>query len=120
MEELNKVIGLPWQLRPKPIEGGGAMSPSSPEKDVMIELESRGDEAAATPLVERKRKGYVPRGLYIRRDVELQQFGYIRKVATVARQPDMGWRIGSAAELASRGLLKSWRRVTKVRNAWRK
>ena len=76
VEELNKVIGLPWQLRPKPIEGGGAMSPSSPEKDVMIELESRGDEAAATPLVERKRKGYVPRGLYIRRDVELQQFGY--------------------------------------------
>ena len=76
VEELNKVIGLPWQLRPKPIEGGGAMSPSSPEKDVMIELESGGDEAAATPLVERKRKGYVRRGLYIRRDVELRQFGY--------------------------------------------
>ena len=71
VEELNKVIGLPW------LEGGGAMSPSSPEKDVMIELEPRGDEAAAaTPLVERKKKGYVPRGLYIRRDVELQQFGY--------------------------------------------
>ena len=73
VDDLNQMIGLPWQLKP-PVEaskkvdvGGGIelaveyVEPPKPEEVV---------------VKEKRRRGYVPRGIYIRKDVELQQFGY--------------------------------------------
>ena len=74
MEELNKVIGLPWQLKPSAAPDG-TRAGAAAEKEIRIEL-APDDASVPEPVEEKKRKGYVPRGLYIRRDIELQQFGY--------------------------------------------
>ncbi|CAJ1446434.1 unnamed protein product [Effrenium voratum] len=74
MEELDKVIGLPWQLKPSAAPDG-TRAGAAAEKEIRIEL-APDDASVPEPVVEKKRKGYVPRGLYIRRDIELQQFGY--------------------------------------------
>ena len=72
VDELNHLIGLPWQLKPpaeasKKLDVGGE-----------IDLQVAVDDPPSEPLVvrEKRKKGYVPRGIYIRKDVELQQFGY--------------------------------------------
>ena len=70
-EELNHLVGLPWQLRPpleasKKVDLGGEISLEVAYQPAPAEVEVK----------ERRRKGYVPRGIYIRKDVELQQFGY--------------------------------------------
>ena len=71
-EELDKVIGLPWQLKPK-ISAEGLRSLPSSERPIEIELPPKEEEPAK---VERKSKDYIPCGIYIRRDVELQEFGF--------------------------------------------
>eukprot|EP00435_Cladocopium_sp_Y103_P049982 s1685_g15.t1 len=70
-EELNHLVGLPWQLRPpleasKKVELGGEIS-------LQVEYQP---PPAVEDVKEKRRKGYVPRGIYIRKDVELQHFGY--------------------------------------------
>jgi hypothetical protein len=68
---LEKMVGLPWQLRPtssKPLE--------SDAPPLTIELAPEEKEVEPEPKVEQKRKGYVPRGIYVRRDVELKRFGF--------------------------------------------
>ena len=68
---LEKMVGLPWQLRPtssKPLE--------LDVPPVRIELAPEEREIEDEPKVEQKRKGYIPRGIYVRRDVELKQFGF--------------------------------------------
>ena len=73
VEQLDAMIGLPWQLRPKPAEQAGMKSiPLEVElpKEVIIEEEKPAE------VVVRRKKGYVPRGIYIRRDVELEEFGF--------------------------------------------
>lgn len=66
VEQLDAMIGLPWQLRPKPAEQAGMKSiPLEVElpKEVVVEEEKPAE------VVVRRKKGYVPRGIYIRRDV---------------------------------------------------
>ena len=64
-------VGLPWQMRPPPERE----AVQRPVPDMELEIELPGAEPAQ-PDVMRKKKGYIPRGIYIRRDVELQEFGY--------------------------------------------
>lgn len=68
-EILEAVIGLPWQLRPSVARDAEAQR--LPVEIVLPEVE---DEPK--PAVETKKRGYVPRGIYVRRDVELRDFGY--------------------------------------------
>ena len=72
VDELNHMIGLPWQLKPpaeasKKLDAGGG-----------IDLQVAIEDPPSQPVVvrEKRKKGYVPRGIYIRKDIELQQFGY--------------------------------------------
>ena len=70
-EHLNRIVGLPWQLRP-PVDASRSVERGP--------LELKIDEAPVPEMldkvVEKRRKGYVPRGLYIRKDVELKEHGY--------------------------------------------
>ncbi|CAJ1440802.1 unnamed protein product, partial [Effrenium voratum] len=45
--------------------------------DVRLEIDlPEVDDAGEPPMIEKKKKNYVPRGIYIRRDVELEAYGY--------------------------------------------
>lgn len=70
---LKHMIGLPWQLRPKK-----DMGEKSLPKEIEVDLPALDLEAAeATQEKEVKRKkSYKPRGIYIRRDIELEEYGY--------------------------------------------
>ena len=65
---LESLIGLPWQLKPPAAPDRGPLQP--------VEIELADAPKMPEPVVKVKGGDYVPRGLYIRRDVELQQFGY--------------------------------------------
>ena len=67
-EALESLVGLPWQLKPPVTADPGPLRP--------IEIELSEEPKMPEPVVKLKGRDYVPRGLYIRRDVELQQFGY--------------------------------------------
>ena len=70
-EIFDSMVGVPWELVPSSVAG---MKERGMRQEISMDLPAEGlvDEAAE----ERKSKGYVPRGLYIRRDVELAEFGY--------------------------------------------
>ena len=57
-DELSSFVGLPWQLRPR------------------IDAQPDIDDAGEPPVIEKKKENYVPRGIYIRQDVELEAYGY--------------------------------------------
>jgi len=67
---LDKMVGLPWQLRPT---SSKALEDERPE--IAIELAEPEAPEEEKP-VEKKKRGYVPRGIYVRKDVELKQFGF--------------------------------------------
>ena len=66
------LVGLPWQLRPKREEVESRRESLPADLDVRLPADV---PQSSEPAVKRK-KGYVPRGIYIRRDVELEEFGY--------------------------------------------
>lgn len=72
VEALDNMIGLPWQLKP----------PKESLKQVVhgpVQLEidlQPPPESVPKPAVERRRRDYVPRGICVRKDVELEEFGY--------------------------------------------
>ena len=72
VEALNNMIGLPWQLKP-PKESLKQVAHGPVE--LKIDLQPP-PESAPKSVVERRRRDYVPRGIYIRKDVELEEFGY--------------------------------------------
>jgi len=47
-----------------------------PAPDLELDIELPGQPEVPAVQVEKKQKGYIPRGVYIRRDVELKQYGY--------------------------------------------
>ena len=65
------MIGLPWKLTPK-LEGldKGVSLPAQIEVELPPQVED--DKEAERP----RKRGYRPRGIYIRRDVELEEYGY--------------------------------------------
>ena len=67
---MGAIIGLPWKLAPK-LEGleKGASLPAQIEVELPPQVEDQKVE-------EPKKRGYRPRGIYIRRDVELEEYGY--------------------------------------------
>ena len=67
---LDQMVGLPWQLRPTSSKSLESEAPA-----VEIELAEEKPEDVL-PAAEPKRRNYIPRGIYVRRDVELKQFGY--------------------------------------------
>ena len=67
---LDKMVGLPWQLRPT---SSKALEDERPE--IAIELAEPEAPEEEKP-VEKKKRGYVPRGISVRKDVELKQFGF--------------------------------------------
>ena len=72
VKALDNMIGLPWQLKP----------PKESLKQVVhgpVELEidlQPPPEEVPKSVVERRHRDYVPRKIYIRKDVELEEFGY--------------------------------------------
>ena len=70
-EIFDSMVGVPWELVPPSVAG---MKDRGMRQEISMDLpaDKMGDE----PAEERKGKAYVPRGLYIRRDVELAEFGY--------------------------------------------
>ena len=75
-EQLAAMIGLPWQLNAPGERTSGRPFDQLPA-EIRIELEDEPGEPQAPAVgVEKKGRTYVPRGLYIRRDVELQEYGY--------------------------------------------
>ena len=70
-EIFDSMVGVPWELVPPSVAG---MKDRGMRQGISMDLPVDGleDEAAE----EHKSKGYAPRGLYIRRDVELAEFGY--------------------------------------------
>jgi len=93
LEELNHMVGLPWQLKPpveasKKVEAGGGIN---------LEVEYQPPEEPKN-VKEKRRKGYVPRGIYIRKDVELKQFGYTENCdGCIAAEKGLGHRQHSNA-----------------------
>lgn len=75
MDVLNGFIGLPWQLRPAPVPDGGVPRIVL-DKAVQIDLPVESPDQQSEAIVVKGKKGYVPRGIYIRKDVELQRYGY--------------------------------------------
>ena len=73
-EMMRDLVGLPWRLRPKVEE-----SESEVRVPRAIEVElpplALEEEPVPKPAEGRKRR-YEPRGIYIRRNVELREFGY--------------------------------------------
>ncbi|CAJ1372050.1 unnamed protein product [Effrenium voratum] len=74
LEEFNSFVGLPWHLKPNVSRDGSSIIPVM-EKDVVVELHDR-PEPERQVVVEKRSKGYVPRGIYIRKDEELAKYGY--------------------------------------------
>ena len=74
---VEKFVGLPWQLKPR--VGLQAdmrnFSPADIEIEVPDVRAGDGDELKEVAVEEGKKK-YVPRGIYIRRDAELEAYGY--------------------------------------------
>ena len=70
-EIFDSMVGVAWELVPPSVAG---MKDRGMRQEISMDLpaDKMGDE----PAEERKGKAYVPRGLYIRRDVELAEFGY--------------------------------------------
>jgi hypothetical protein len=67
---LDQMVGLPWQLRPTSSKSLESEAPA-------VEIELAEDKPEdVLPAAEPKRRNYIPRGIYVRRDVELKQFGY--------------------------------------------
>ncbi|CAJ1377485.1 unnamed protein product [Effrenium voratum] len=73
-DELSSFVGLPWQLRPR-IDAQPDVRRALPDVRLEIDL-PEVDDAGEPPMIEKKKKNYVPRGIYIRRDVELEAYGY--------------------------------------------
>ena len=77
-EMVEKFVGLSWQLKPR-IGLQADMRNFSPA-DIEIKVPDvgagDGDELKEVAVEEKKKKKYVPRGIYIRRDVELEAYGY--------------------------------------------
>eukprot|EP00435_Cladocopium_sp_Y103_P060831 s663_g22.t1 len=71
LKMLEEMIGVPWQLRPRV-----QAESNVPQLPVEIELAPRDEKLDDAPAQEVKKKSYVPRGLYVRKDVELKQFGF--------------------------------------------
>ena len=70
-EVFDSMVGVPWELVPQSVAG---MKDRGMRQEISIGLPS--EELPDETAEGRKSKGYVPRGLYIRRDVELAEFGY--------------------------------------------
>lgn len=87
------MVGLPWQLKPpveasKKVEAGGGIN---------LEVEYQPPEEPKN-VKEKRRKGYVPRGICIRKDVELKQFGYTENChGCIAAEKGLGHRQHSNA-----------------------
>eukprot|EP00435_Cladocopium_sp_Y103_P016599 s3099_g4.t1 len=73
-DKLESMIGLPWQLRPK-IEKDADIGKLPLPFELAVE-DDQPEEKTEEPPKEVKRRDYVPRGIYIRKDVELKQFGF--------------------------------------------
>jgi hypothetical protein len=71
-EIFENFVGLPWQLK-MPVAREAGMKPVP---DLELDIELPGQPEVPAVQVEKKQKGYIPRGVYIRRDVELKQYGY--------------------------------------------
>eukprot|EP00435_Cladocopium_sp_Y103_P027163 s2252_g6.t1 len=64
------LIGLPWKLRPR-LEGRD--QDAELPRQIEVVLPPQVEEAKAE---EPRKRGYKPRGIYIRRDVELEEYGF--------------------------------------------
>lgn len=71
-KQLDAILGLPWGLRP-PKPDQGAVSPML-ERPLQIDLPEAPAQTVEEPS--EKQKDYLPRGVYLRKDVEFAKHGY--------------------------------------------
>ena len=70
---MQNLIGLPWQLKPRSEQ---MERPILPARIEVALPEVPADEKEEEKNESKKRKPYVPRGIYIRRHIELEEFGF--------------------------------------------
>ena len=103
-------------VRPSSSRDGMKILPGI-EKDLVVEIQDNVDQPKKDVVVEVKRKGYVARGIYLRKDVELAMYGYTDGCdGCVSAQHGLSRKQRSAA-CRERGSPRRWSRLKKAGRA---